>query len=164
MGWFSRSPEEVFVAENAEKLVHNLAHHCAAGAKEVTDGLKANVPNQLGTDAIFLFLFSLRATIELEGVRRRFGDRPYRRLLEAVESLYRSTFPEAAARTGAFARSLMRDVLVSIGKSNDPADWIRTHAVRTLQTKDSQHELFHMSLIKVFSNGEPIAAVIERAA
>lgn len=162
MGWALPSRHEAFIDENAAKLVHNLAHYSAAGAKEVTDALGDHVPLSLTTDTIFLFLFSLRATIEAQGVQRKFGDRAYRRILSAIDDLYRSAFAEGHAQTGAFSQSLMRDVEVSISKSQDPREWVRIHAVRTLETQDPQHEMFHLCLTKVIANGEPIAAVVER--
>ncbi len=38
---------ERFIEQNADKLVHNLAHHCSAGAKEVVDALGEQVPATL---------------------------------------------------------------------------------------------------------------------
>lgn len=162
MGLFGRLKEETFIDENADKLVYNLAYFCAAGAKEVTEVLKDHLPNDLNTDTIFLFLFSMRATIEVGGVRNKFRERAYQRILTAIDSHYRATFSQAAAETGPFSTSLMRDVEASISQSPDPREWIRIHAVRTLQTKDLDDELCHLCLAKVFWTGEPIVNVVER--
>lgn len=164
MGCFSESKEERFIAESADKLVHSLAHHCATGAKEVADALGEHVPPNLTVDTLFLFLFSLRGTMEALGVERKFGKRAYQSLMFAIERLYQSKFPEVFSKTGPFSQSLMRDVVVSMSKSPDPREWIRIHAVRSLQTRDPEDEMLHLCLAKVFTNGQPIAAVVEQAA
>ena len=64
---------ERFIEQNADKLVHNLAHHCSAGAKEVVDALGEQVPATLNADVLFLFLFALRCTIEVLGVKEVYG-------------------------------------------------------------------------------------------
>ena len=163
MRWLLKSKEEKFIEENADKLAHNLAHFCATGAKEVADALGEHVPSNLGSDTIFLFLFSLRGTFEALGVETKFGKRPYQFIIAAIDRLYQATFPEAYSETGAFSQSLMKDVVVSMGKSSDPREWIRIHAIRTLQTKDPEDEMFHLCLAKVISNSQPIAAVVKQA-
>jgi len=163
MGLFRHSDHDAFIEENAYKLVHNLAYYSAAGAKEVTDTLGAHIPLELTTDTIFLFLFALRATIEAQGVERKFGKKAYRKIVEAINKLYRSSFAEAYAQTGPFSESLMRDVERTMSDSPDPRDWVRLHAVRTLETSDPENEFFHVCLTKALTKGEPIAAVITRA-
>jgi hypothetical protein len=164
LSWFSKSKEEKFIENNADKLVNNLAHYCAAGAKEVVEALGEHVPMNLNVDTIFLFLFSLRGTIEALGVEKKFGKRAYQFIVPAIERLYQARFPETYSETGAFSQSLMMDVAVSMRQSPDPREWIRVHAIRTLETKDPENEMFHLCLVKVFTNGQPIAAVVEQAA
>jgi hypothetical protein len=164
MGLFGKSKTESFIELKASDLVQDLAHYCASGAKEVTDALGRHLRPDLSTDAIFLFLFSFRATLEAAGVKHRFGSRAHKLILSAVDNLYRSAFPSAFAETGPFTHSLMRDVAVSIAKSPTPADWARVHAVRSLGTSDPEDEVFHLALVKVLSNGESIVQAVERAA
>lgn len=153
---------EKFIEQNADKLVHNLAHHCAAGAKEVADALGEQMPATLNADTLFLFLFALRCTIEALGVKKVYGERAYQFIIAAIENLYLKTFPEGHTQTGAFSQSLMKDVMVSMAQSS-PEDFIRLHASRTLGTNDPLDELLHLCLIKVFTNGQPIAQVVTQA-
>jgi hypothetical protein len=57
----------------------------------------------------------------------------------------------------------MRDVETSLSQSSDPREWIRIHAIRTLETKDSDDELFHLFLAKVVSTNEPIVQLVGRS-
>ena len=153
---------EKFIEQNADKLVHNLVHHCAAGAKEVVDALGEQVPAPLNAETLFLFLFASRCTIEALGVKELYGERAYQFINAAIENLYLKTFPESHAQTGAFSKSLMKDVMASMVQSS-PEDFIRLHASRTLGTNDPLDELLHLCLIKVFTNGQPIAQVVKQA-
>ena len=151
-----------FIKANAAKLVHNLAYYSAAGAKEVTDACGSQIPLELTLDAIFLFLFSLRATSEAQSVKLWFGKRAYRKIVEAIDTLYRSFFAEAYAQTGPFSKSLMRDVERTMSVSRKSRDWVLLHAVRTLKT-NPEDWFFHECLAKAFTNGERIVDVVLRA-
>lgn len=152
---------EKFIEQNADKLVHNLAHQCAAGAKEIVDAIGEQIPTTPHVDTLFLFLFSIRGTIEALGVKKQFGNQAYELIITAIEHLYQKTFPEAHAQTGAFSQSLMKDVIESMSRSS-VEDFIRVHATRTLGTLDPQDELLHLGLIKVFVDGQPIALVVKQ--
>jgi len=58
---------------------------------------------------------------------------------------------------------LMQDVEKSLSQSPDPREWIRIHAIRTLETKDPDDELFHLFLAKVVSTKEPIVQLVEKS-
>jgi hypothetical protein len=152
---------EKFIEQNADKLVHNLAHQCAVGAKEVVDAIGEQIPTTLGVDTLFLFLFSIRGTIEALGVKNKFGNRAYELIITAIEHLYQKTFPEAHAQTGAFSQSLMKDVIESMRRSSIE-DFIRLHATRTMGTLDPQDELLHLGLIKVLVDMQPIVQAVEQ--
>jgi hypothetical protein len=152
---------ENFIEQNADKLVHNLAHQCAVGAKEIVGAIGEQIPTTPSTDTLFLFLFSIRGTIEAQGVKKTFGNRAYELILTALENLYQKTFPEAHAQTGAFSQSLMKDVMESMKRSSIE-DFIRAHATRTLGTQDPLDELLHFGLEKVLIDGQSIVQVVKQ--
>jgi hypothetical protein len=57
MASLDRSKEELFIEENAEKLVHNLAYYCAACAKEIEEVVRSHKLKDFNTDAIFSISF-----------------------------------------------------------------------------------------------------------
>jgi hypothetical protein len=164
MSWFGKSKYEKFIEQNADALVQNLAHYSALSAKEINDALGEQMPPNLNVDAIFLFIFSLRGTIDALAVKNRFGDRAHNRVVHALDKIYQVSFRKAWTDTGQFSQSLMRDVKISISESSDPADWIRIHSIRTLETRDPEDELFHVALASAFTKGESIVETVERAA
>lgn len=163
MSWLRKSKYEKFIEQNADGLVHNLAYYSAASAKDVVNELGNHSPPNLNVDVVFLFLFSLRGTIDALGVRNRFGKRAHKTIIAALDKLYEASFPDAHACTGTFSQSLMQDVQASLNESSNPIDWIRIHSMRTLETKDPQDELFHAALARVFGSGESMLATIEQA-
>jgi hypothetical protein len=150
---------EKFIEHNSKKLVHNLAHQCAVGAKELTDAI-GEIPTTPHTDTLFPFLFSIRGTIESLGVKKAFGTRAYQFTITSIEDLYQTTFPEAHAQTGAFSQSLMKDAIETM-KPLSIEDFVRVHATRTLGTQDPLDELLHLFLIKAFADGQPITQVVK---
>ncbi len=164
MSWFSKSKEEKFIEENAEKLVDHLIAYCVAGAKEVVDGRGEQVPSNLNVNAIFLFLFSLRGTIEAQGIEVKLGKRAHQFILAEIERQYQAAFPESYSLAGDFSQSMMPAAIATMSASPDPREWTRIHAVQILGTKDPDDELFHLCLGAVLSNGQPIAALVEQEA
>lgn len=150
---------EKFIEQNANKLVHDLTYQCAVGAKEIIDAIGEQIPTTPRLDTLFLFLFSIRGTIESQGVKKVFGSRAYELIITAIEDLYQRTFPEAHAQTGAFSQSLMKDVLDSAKRSSFE-DFVRAHATRTLGTQDPSDELLHLLLAKTLADGQPIVKVV----
>ncbi len=163
MGLFSRNKVDEFIEANGEKLIHNLAHYSAVGSREVCEALKGQLPHHLNMDTIFMFLFSFRFTIESLGIKTKFGDAAYNHLLSTIDKFYHMNFREAELNTGPFSNSLMRDVMISISSAEDPRDWIWIHAVRTLETRDPEDELFHLCLGKVITNSEPMVSIIDHS-
>lgn len=163
MSWFLKSKYEKFIEKQADTLARNLAFNCASGAREVVDVLGTNVPGTLSLNAIFLFLFSLRSTIEAIGVESKFGPRARMSVVRALDRLYEESCREVWTKTGPFSESLMSDAKNSVSQSSNPVEWIRIHSVRTLETKDPDDELFHMMLVGVFTKGESLVTTIERA-
>jgi hypothetical protein len=131
------------------------------GAKEIVDAIGEQIPTTPRVDTLFLFLFSIRSTIEAQGVKKILGNRAYELIITAIENLYQKTFPEAHVQTGAFSQSLMIDVIESMKRSSIE-DFIRVHATRTMGTQDPLDELLLFGLEKVFVDGQPIMQVVNQ--
>jgi len=155
---FFRSKRAKFIEDNASQLARSLAEQCAFGAKEITSILDAQVPLNLQTDTIFLFLFSFRAAIESSAVKKHFGERPSNIVIREFDRIYRETFVEAYQETGVFSATLMKHTLTLIKSA--PSDPLRTCATHLLGTRDPDHELFHISLM-AYAQGTSILQIVE---
>jgi hypothetical protein len=149
---------EAFVHAYGEALAHNLGHHCFAAAGELCASLARDgaLPAGVTPDRLMRVLLSLRATLELMAVERRFGEPAHDALLGAMEAYYGRTLLERGRFVTwiAAAHETMR-------RSENPRDWLRIHAMNLLRTREPEDGVFHTSLAYGMRVGDPIVAVIE---
>lgn len=150
------SPAQQFVVEHAHELAKNLAHHCAVAAKEICDSLAEAVPSGLDLDAVYWFLLTFRAPLELRGVAQRFGQEAEAALRGAMGHEYRRD-----ERGGPMLQVWEAALTKTMGQSTDPREWPRIHAVHMLGTRDPEDEMFHLALAHGITYGQPIAAIVD---
>jgi hypothetical protein len=148
---------EEFVSKHGEAMAQNIGYYCAAAGKRVTVLLEEQnaLPPNVDLSGILQVLLSLRATIELNAVERRFG----KAARDGLQSAMDKYFNAVGVCRGPFV-TWVNAAEQTMAASTRPADWLRIHAVNLLDTRDPDDEVFHLLLGEGFAEGASLVDVI----